>query len=142
MLNESKKLYNIVFFHQIIVIIFNTNIINGIIADREILHVPLNPSLFKSLFADFFEIFTKHNGYGFISKHFTLDWWIFIGTQKTVGCIVVQTQTYFISMVTGHKRIFSFYRFLSFHQKVNHQTLVCLYLYYHQLLISYCLYQK
>ena len=57
--NESSHLHNVVFFHQILVNIFN--IADSIIADREIVHI-----LHKPVFLMPFEIIPKHNVYGLI----------------------------------------------------------------------------
>ena len=42
---------------------------------------PFNPVFLMLSVVDSFEILHKHNGYGFISKSFTLNWYIF--TQLT-----------------------------------------------------------
>ena len=60
------------FFNRIFVNIYNINDIKSIIINRNIIHVSLKPIFFKLATAKS-EIFSKHNGYDFISEPFALN---------------------------------------------------------------------
>ena len=51
----------------------NITTINNIIINRKIVHVIFNPVFFILLAVKSFEIFPKHNGYGFISESFAFS---------------------------------------------------------------------
>ena len=46
---------------------------NSIIINKKSYTNPFNPGLFMLSTATFFEIFSKHNGYGFISASFGMN---------------------------------------------------------------------
>ena len=82
LLIESWYLFNIVFFDQILVNIFNIANINSMINDRQTVYIPLNPAFFMLSTASSFnskssEIFLNYYGHDFISEYFALNWWIF-----------------------------------------------------------------
>ena len=68
--------YKILFFHQILVNIFNITDINSLITNRKILDLFIHSSFFYVINSIFFQIFLKHNGCDFISESFTSNWWM------------------------------------------------------------------
>ena len=67
----------IMIFHQIFMNVYNITDIHSLISNRKIMQGSLEPVFFLSTVKPF-AILLKHNGYGFISEPFALNWWVFM----------------------------------------------------------------
>ena len=68
--------YHIIFFHQIIMNIFNIINCNSIIIWTKIINITSKPCFFMLSFDQFLETLPKHNGLATISESFALNFMI------------------------------------------------------------------
>ena len=69
LINSSSMLYQIMFFYKMFINIPNIANINSITMNRKTIHLSIY-ACFYAINIKSFEIFTKNNGYGFISESF------------------------------------------------------------------------
>ena len=83
--------------------------IHGWLINWEIIHVFIQSNFFMLSNVKSSKTLPIHSWYAFISESFVLNWLIFIplANKKTIGPVVMQTQTEFLSCFSEIHRIFS-----------------------------------